>query len=97
MSLRSEHLNYLWAQRTRGERETERWKEGRKQDGVENIVGREEVRKTVQRDKLRDKFEILLGLLRATARIQDSVNYAPKCFIIKHFASVNCRAYDGVE
>lgn len=37
------------------------------------------------RDKLRDKFELLLGLLRATARIQDSVNYAPKCFIIKHF------------
>jgi len=44
------------------------------------------LRKTVQGDKLRDKFELLLGLLNATARIQDSVNYAPKCFIIKHFA-----------
>lgn len=43
-------------------------------------------RRTEQGDKLRDKFELLLGLLRATARIQDSVNYAPKCFIIKHFA-----------
>lgn len=59
--------------------------EERKQNGVENIVeGRE--RKTVRRDKLRDKFELLLGLLSVTARIQDSVNYAPKCFIIKHFA-----------
>jgi len=44
------------------------------------------LRKTVQGDKLRDKFELLLGLLNATVRIQDSVNYAPKCFIIKHFA-----------
>lgn len=52
---------------------------------MENIVEGKE-RKTVQRDKLRDKFELLLGLLSATARIQDSVNYAPKCFIIKHFA-----------
>jgi len=41
----------------------------RKQDGVENIIERRE-RKTVQRDKLRDKFELLLGLLSATARIQ---------------------------
>lgn len=56
-----------------------------RKDRVENIVERRE-RKTVQRDKLRDKFELLLGLLSATARIQDSVNYAPKCFIIKHFA-----------
>lgn len=59
--------------------------EERKQNGVENIVeGRE--REAAQRDKLRDKFELLLGLLSATARIQDSVNYASKCFIIKHFA-----------
>lgn len=57
----------------------------REQNGVENIVeGRE--RKTVQRDTLRDKFELLLGLLSATARIQYSVNYASKSFIIKHFA-----------
>jgi len=48
---------------------------------------RKESERQVQRDKLQDKFELLLGLSSATARIQDSVNYAPKCFIIiKHFA-----------
>lgn len=43
-------------------------------------------RKAEQRDEFRDKFKLLLGLLSATARIQDNVNYAPKCFIIKRFA-----------
>ena len=48
---------------------------------------KKESERQVQRDKLQDKFELLLGLSSATARIQDSVNYAPKCFIIiKHFA-----------
>lgn len=71
---------------TKNSRRTRNRKMGeRKQNGVENIVeGRE--RKTVQRDTLRDKFELLLGLLSATARIQHSVNYVPKYFIIKHFA-----------
>lgn len=40
-----------------------------RKDRVENIVEKRE-RKTVQRDKLRDKFELLLDLLSATARIQ---------------------------
>lgn len=43
-------------------------------------------RKVEQRDEFRDKFKLLLDLLSATTRIQDNVNYAPKCFIIKRFA-----------
>lgn len=62
----------------------ERAKSGERRKRRNIVKGRE--RKIEQGDKLRDKFELLLSLLSATARIQDSVNYAPKCFIIKHFA-----------
>lgn len=67
--------------KSRRAKETRRRSRGRKGE----ISWKGEKRKTERGDKLRDKFELLLGLLRATARIQDSVNYAPKYFIIKHF------------
>lgn len=67
--------------KSRRAKETRRRSRGRKGE----ISWKGEKRKTERGDKLRDKFELLLGLLRATAQIQDSVNYAPKYFIIKHF------------
>ncbi|KYQ53166.1 hypothetical protein ALC60_07896 [Trachymyrmex zeteki] len=95
-------------QRTRGERETERWKKGSKMEW--KISLRKESERQVQRNKLQDKFELLLGLSSATARIQDSVNYAPplnkyaRCLnligntvYVKFYAHINetCHCHNG--
>ncbi|EGI59954.1 hypothetical protein G5I_11874 [Acromyrmex echinatior] len=103
-------LFYLYhgGQRTRGERETERWKKGSRMEW--KISLRKESERQVQRDKLQDKFELLLGLSSATARIQDSVNYAPNlgkythCLnligntvYVKFYAHINetCHCHNG--
>lgn len=66
MSLRSEHLNYLWAQRTRGERETERWAKGGRMEW--KISLREESERQYRETRFEISFELLLGLLSATAQ-----------------------------